>query len=186
MIAKIEGIHAWTPPGAVEAAIEMGRTRTDLGAPVWPRFKLERITGLGSMGEPEDNRDRPVGRGNEIARLSKRRGKTVVYEGTLQARSLLELREAEVLFAAAFDDEDTEGRMDVSWHPLLTAFAAVPAKFYEARAMTADIIDTQSTTQWDRPFVVGLRMGDRRYFDEESEVREVKLSETDTPLEFTE
>lgn len=168
MIAKIEGIHAWTPPGASEAAIELGRTHDDDGDAIWPRFKLLRITGLGSVGEPEDNRDRPVGRGNEIARLSKRRGKTVVYEGRVEARSLLELREAEALFSAAFDGEDTEGRMDVSWHPLLTDFAAVPTKFYDARALTADIIDVQGTvTHWNRPFVVGLRMGDRRYFSEE-------------------
>lgn len=184
MIPKIEGIHAWTPPGASEPAIELGRTHDDTGDPVWPRFKLTRVTGLGSTGEPEDNRDRPVGRGNETARLSQRRGKTVVYEGEVEARSLLELREAEALFGAAFDDLQREGRMDASWHPLLAAFAAVPAKFFEARAMTADIIDMQTTTQWDRPFVVGLRMGDRRYFDEETEKHAVSITKTNTAVSW--
>jgi hypothetical protein len=164
--------------------IVLGRAHDDAGEPVWPRFKLQRITGLGSTGEAEDNRDRPPGQNRETPRLSRRRGKSVVYEGEVKARSLLELREAEAMFSAAFDGLETEGRMDVSWHPLLAEFAAVPAKFYEARALTADIVDVQGTTQWDRPFVVGLRMSDRRYFDEETESHSVEVKETNTEVSW--
>jgi hypothetical protein len=184
MIAGIEGHHAWTPPGASEPAIVLGRTHDDAGELVWPHFKLLRVTGLGSTGEPEDNRDRPPGRGGETARLSRRRGKSVVYEGEVKARTLLELREAEATFRAAFDGLETEGRMDAYWHPLLAEFEEAPAKFYEARALTADIVDVQATTRWDRPFVVGLRMGDRRYFDEAGEMHAVEVKETNREVSW--
>jgi hypothetical protein len=185
VIAGLEGIHAWSPPGAIEPAIALGRTHDDSGDPIWPRFKLLRITGLGSKGEQEENADRPVGRPGEISRLSMRRGKSVVYEGELQARSLLALREAEEAFRAAFEDGTTLGRMDVTWHPLLTEFAAVPAKFYEARALTADIIDQQAATTWSRPYVVGLRNLDRRYFDEATEVHSVEITEPLVEVPFS-
>jgi hypothetical protein len=185
MIAQTEGIHAWTPPGAGAVAVELGRTTSDVGAPVWPRYTLSRVSGLGSVGDPEDNRDRPAGQAREIARLSLRRGKTVTYEGKIKAQSLLELREAEADLRAAFDDEQREGRMDVSWHPLLVAFAAVPAKFFEARALTCDVIDVQTSERWERPYVVGLRMGDRRYFDETEDTHQVKVESTENLYEFT-
>lgn len=185
MIAGIEGIHAWTPPGAEGAAIELGRIKDDEGTPVWPRFELVRVTGPGSLGEPEDNRDRPPGAAREIIRHSERRGKSIAYEGTLKARDVFELRQAEEEFRAAFDDLEGEGRMDVSWHPLLAAFAEVPPKFFEARALTADIVDTQDTRNFERPFVVGLRASDRRYFDEESEVHSVTIVNSATTYDFT-
>jgi hypothetical protein len=150
-------------------AIELGRTKDSVGIPIWPRFELTRITGRTSLGEAESNRDRPVGAAREILRRSGRRGKTWAYEGVLKARSLVELREAEALFAAAFDDTEGEGRMDAFWHPLLLAaepaLAVESPKFFEAQALTADIIDSQDTRNFERPFVVGLRAGDRRYFD---------------------
>lgn len=189
MIGKSEAIHAWTPPGAAEPAIELGRVKDDAGALIFPCFTIKRLTGFGSVGDPEDNRDRPPGQQREQPRKSLRRGKTITYEGTLKARSLLELREAEALFTAAFDDLSAEGRMDAFWHPKLLAarpaFAAIPPKFYEAKALTADIIDTQESQGWWRSYVVGLRMSDRRYFDEESEVHSVTLTNTNTTYDFT-
>lgn len=181
----IEGIHAWTPPGASEPAIELGRVKDDLGVLVWPRYKLRVVSGLMSLGDPEDNRDAPVGRIGEISRLAYRRGKTVVYEGTIKARTLLELREAEADLRAAFADQSAEGRMDVSPHPLDTQWTGVPAKFYEARAMTCEIPDNQSTQTWDRNFVVAVRMSDPRYFDEETEVHKATITETLKVVAFT-
>jgi hypothetical protein len=178
MIAGIEGIHAWTPPGAGAAAIELGRILDDTGKPVWPRYTIKQITGLRSIGDPEDNRDRPPGRAIEIARRSQRRGKTVVYEGRIKARTLIQLEEACAALSAAFDDLSAEGRMDVDWHPLYTAAAAIPAKFFEARALTCEIVDVQDADGWERSYVVGLRMGDRRYFDEATDVHKVEIKET--------
>jgi hypothetical protein len=178
MIAGVEGIHAWTPPGAGAVALELNRIFADDGSPVWPRFKVKRVIGLMGNGEPEDNRDRPPGRPIEIPRRSERRGKTVVYEGVIQARTLLQLREAESTLRAAFDDLEGEGRMNVSWHPLLEAFADVPPKYFEARSTSGvEIADVQEAEGWERSFVIGLRMGDRRYFDETSGVHTAETTD---------
>ena len=185
MIGGLEAIHAWTPPGEEAAAVELGRVYDARGTLVWPRYELRVITGLGSLGDPEDNRDRPPGQAREIARLSERRGKTVVYEGPIKAQTLKELREAEADLRAAFADEETEGRMDVSWHPLDTQWEGVPAKFYEARALTVDIVDKQEGQRWVRWFVVSVRLSDGRYFDEETERHEVSFRETGETAELS-
>lgn len=184
MLAGIEGIHAWTPPGAAEPAVELGRVKDAEGALVWPRYELRAISGLGSLGDPEDNRDRPPGQQREITRLSQRRGKTVVYEGPIKSQTLKELREAEADLRAAFAELRNEGRMDVSWHPLDSQWEGVPAKFYEARALTCDIVDKQESTRWVRWYVVSVRLSDARYFDETSEVSEVEITKTNTLEEF--
>lgn len=184
MIPGVEGIHAWTPPGASEPAIELNRIKADDGSPVWPRYPVRAIPGLKSLADPEDNRDRPPGRRGELTRLSERRGKTVVYEGAIEARSLLELVEGDAALRAAFAEISTEGRMDVFWHPLLAAFSAVPPKFYEARALTCDIVDVQNSKRWERLFVIGLRNGDGRYFDEESLTHVVEITKTLVPKAF--
>jgi hypothetical protein len=182
MIAGIEGIHAWTPPGAGAAAVELGRIIDNAGTKIWPHFTIDRLTGLMSTGEAEDNRDRPPGRGIEIPRRSVRRGKTVVYEGRIRARSLLQLREAEAALRAAFDDNSAEGRMDVDWHVLFTAASAIPAKFYEARALPCEIEDVQGGEKYERSYVVGLRMGDRRYWDAAAKTSSLATAETRTPV----
>lgn len=184
MIGGLSAIHAWTPPGAIEPVIELNRIKDDSGDPVWPRYRVRNILGLKSLPDPEDNRDRPPGRRGERARLSGRRGKTVVYEGWIEARSLFELEEADSALRAAFAEIATEGRMDVFWHSLHTTYAAVPPKFYEARALTCDIVEVQNATTWTRPFVIGLRNGDGRYFDEESEIYEVNIALSETTYEF--
>lgn len=184
MLLGIEARHAWTPPGASEPAITLNRIKDDAGAPVWPRYRVRRISGLMGLGEPEDQRDRPVGRLGEIVRRSNRRGKTAVFEGAIQARTLLELREAEADLRAAFNDLEGEGRMDVTPHPDNAALAAVPPVFYEARALTCDIIDVQGGRTWERLFVVGLRLGDPRYFSEGTSIEEV-ATETNTPMAFS-
>jgi len=183
-IAGIEGIHAWTPPGAGAAAVELGRVKDVGGALVWPRYELRGISGLGSLGDPEDNRDQPPGQSREIVRLSERRGKTVVYEGPIKARNLRELRQAEADLRAAFAEEELEGRMDVSWHPLDTQWVGVSEKFYLARALTCDIADKQEDRRWVRWFVVGVRLGDARYFDEETEAHSVKIEKTNTAVSW--
>ena len=185
MIGGIEALHSWTPPGALTPAITLGAVKAPTtGELIWPRYKLSRVSGLHSLGDPQDSRDLLVGRVGEIARLSKRRGKTVVYEGTIHARNLLELRTAEQDLRAAFFDLDLEGRMDVAWHEDNVEFAAVTPKFYEARALACEIIDEQGSKRFDRAFVVSLRMSDPRYFDEESESDEAAISSTNTTYEI--
>lgn len=185
MIAELEGIHAWTPPGAGESAIELGRVTDAKGDPVWPRFKLRRITGLRSQGTAEDNKSAKVGAIGENPERSERRGKSVVYEGTIEARTLKELREAEDTLMEAFADITLIGRMDVSWHELNDEFKDEVPKFYEAKCLTADVPGSQDTKGWKRLFVVGLWLYDPRYFDEETEVHTVEVKETNTAVAFS-
>jgi hypothetical protein len=75
--------------------------------------------------------------------------------------------------------------MDVYWHELNTEFEDETPKFYEAKCLTCDIPDSQETKGWQRLFVIGLWMYDPRHFDEETEVSEVEIEETNTPEEFS-
>lgn len=177
LLPGVEGIFAWTPPGDTEPAVELNRLKADDGSPVWPRYRVKRITGLNGTGEPESNYDRPPGRALEIPRRSERRGKTAVFEGLIEARTLVQLREAEADLRAAFDALSGEGRIDAFWHPLLEDFEDVPPKYFEARSLTCEIAEVQESKTWTRSFVIGLRLGDRRYFGR-SDTSIVELAET--------
>lgn len=165
MIAGIEGRHAWTPPDAGAAAVVLGRVLDDAGKAVWPHYKLDSVSGLHSLGDSEDNRDKKVGQIGENPRLSQRRGKTITYEGWIRARSLKSLREADSDLREAFAEQSGEGRMDVSWHPLNAEFAGEEARFYEARALGVEIIDTQQSMRYERKFLVVVRTSDPGYFE---------------------
>lgn len=110
MIAKLEGTHSWNGGAVVLNDRD-----------VWPRFKLSQINGLGSIGDTDDQRSNRQGRRGENVRPALRRGKTVSYEGTIHARSLMELRQAEEDLGAAFDPLTygglLEGEMVVTPHP---------------------------------------------------------------------
>ena len=172
-IPGIEGLHAWTPPGASEPAVVLGE------AP----YLLKGIVGLESLGDSEDNSDLKVGAVGENDRRSERRGKTVVYEGRIVAdpdssTPLLDMREAAAALRAAFADLTTLGRMDMSAHPDNVELAGTTPKFLEARALNVDIPDQQATKQFERPFVIGLRMKDPRVFEEAAVVHSVETTET--------
>ena len=184
MIAGKEGLHSWTPPGEVVAAVTFGERTDSKGKEVWPYFKIRNISGLRSAGDPEDNADNKIGAIGQNPRLSQRRGKTVVYENTIKARTLLELREAEDTLQAAFADITAIGRMDVTWHALNEEFKDAPPVFYEAKCLTCDIPDNQATKSFDRLFVVGFRLYDPRHFDEGTEDHTVKVELTNTLYKF--
>ena len=80
--------------------------------------------------------------------------------------------------------------MDVSPHPLNEAFAEEPAKFYTARPLALDISDEQpspfgDSMGFERVFLLALRMGDPRYFDEASEtLGPLTLVKTNTTYTF--
>lgn len=150
MIAGIEGIHTWTP-GDGGDALALG----DQAA--WPRYWLSRIGGLKGAGVAEDNRDNRRGRRGERPRFAVRRGKTATYEGQVQGRSLVELREGEGDLAAAFDELNAEGLMEATT-PLYDA-----DRWYMARALDYQVTDEQKHEQvWLRNFAVTLRLADPR------------------------
>lgn len=164
--------------------LTLNRLFDDSGAELWPRYKLKSVSGLMSLGDAEDNRDLPVGRVGELARLAYRRGKTVVYEGAIKAQSLLQLREAEANLRAAFAEESGEGCMDVRPHPLDTQWVGVPEKFFEGRALTCEVVDVQNSKTWERGFVVAVRMGDPRYFQELETLGKATVANTNTSVDF--
>ncbi len=165
MFPGIEGRHAWIPPGEDDPVIVLNKPVNDAGnADVWPCFKVRRVTGLYSLGDPQDVRDNRVGADGEIPRMSRRRGKTVVYEGTIKARTRLELLTARDTLIAAFNDMTGEGTMVGSWHPLNTEFDGEDPRYFKARALTCEVIDEQTTTKHERPFVLSLRMSDAKFY----------------------
>lgn len=186
MIAGIEGIHSWRPPGELEPVLSLGLIRDlETNIEVWPRYRIREINGLSSLADPQDNRENAVGRLGEIARLSKRRGKTVVYTGRIEARGARELREAETDLRAAFAVLDTEGRMIAAWHPANTEFADLEPRFFDARPLACEIVDVQDGQQFFRPFVVSMRMSDPRYFDDSTEISEtLTVTSTNTSYEI--
>lgn len=174
-IPGIEGLHSWTPPGAIEPAVTIGE-----GV-----YKLRGISGLGSLGDPEENAAAIVGGIGENLYPDDRRGKTVAYEGRIDADSLLELREAEATLRAAFANRRGLGRMDLVAHPDNVELAGQSPKFFEAQAMNCDIADQQATKRWSRNFVIGVRLGDPRIF-EGADAATADLVDVNEVVEFSE
>lgn len=157
-IPGLEGRHEWN--GAV---VLNDRS-------VWPRYKLNRITGLHSLGDPEDRRENAVGRVGELPRRSRRRGKTIVYEGQVQARSLADLRLASAELRAAFADQEAEYQMLVTHAPEYSD----ASYFFWARALQCEIPDVQgspfgASMGFERDFAIGVRVSDPRHYDAEGQ-----------------
>lgn len=167
-VGGIEALHSFTRPGETEPAITLGKGL----------FRLLEITGLGSIGEVELNSDARVGAIGENIRPSDERGKSLAYVGRIMATSLLELREAEAELRGALAGWRREGRIDIAPHPDNVELAGQAPKFYEAKVVSCDVIDKQATKSWNRNFVIGLRMGDPRVFEEGDEAYAAEITET--------
>jgi Phage tail protein len=151
-ILSLEARHQWND----------GTVMNDLDAS--PRIKIDAISGLRSIADGEDNRTSMPGRRGERVRHGLRRGKTVAYEGRVQARSLADLRSLFDHFASEFDDL-AEGRMLVSAHP---EYSAGFSRFYRGRAITFndgdEIFNPDSRWPYQQSFALGIRMGDTRFY----------------------
>ena len=173
-----EAIVKWTAPDATE--FEMNRIRDDSGDPVRPYVKLRRV-GHASLGDAPDNRDPLVGADGEVPRLSRRRGKTVPYEGIIRAESVRELREYQAEIRQAFSDRNSEGRVDVIPHPLATDLAGMD-RYFNARVIGLEMEDVRDTQRFESTFVLGLRLSDARYWGEP--VASATLTDTITEYEI--
>jgi hypothetical protein len=171
----LEGRHEWN------GQVTLNRRQDDAGERVYPCYKLDRISGLHSLGDSEDVRELAVGRRGEVPRRSFRRGKTVTYEGMIQALSLAELRQATTLLAAAFDDQMAEKQMVVTPHPDY----ATGSRFFYARALGLEIPDEQAlsaqrmTRGYERPFALSVRMSDARFYDGEGKSETLTAANAD-------
>lgn len=162
MIGKLEARHAWS------GGVTLNRKVDDAGVAVWPRYELQRIGGLGSLGDIDDQRRDRIGRRGELPLPALRRGKTVTYEGEILARTLLELRTAEQALLAAFDPVTyagaQEGRMDVTAHPDAVGLLPGLARFFRGRPLSCSVEESQGKPDWRRGFAVALRMADPRVY----------------------
>lgn len=152
----------------------LNRLTDDSGDPVYPRHRVRKITGLAGSGESGDRRDVRVGAQGEIPRRSRRRGKTITYEGVTQAQSRAQLRAAEADLRAAFDDQSEEGWMVVTPHPLYDSSGDF--RYFPARALACEVDDqatfspARASLGHESPFVIALRnarAGGASYFDQD-------------------
>lgn len=186
-LVGVEGIHAWTPPDAVAAAIELNRrVAADGKTPVFPRYVVRHIAGLDSLGDPDATNDPRVGADHEIPRSGNRRGKTTTYEGSIIARTRSELRAAAAAMRSAFKDISAEGTMTTYLHE--ANIEAPYSRFYNARALALEIDDTIKRKMWGgwtREFVIAFRWSDPRYFSTATGGGAVTITNTNTSYSFT-
>jgi hypothetical protein len=135
---------------------------------VFPRVRLRRIPGLHTLPEREDVRDLPVGRDGEIPRDSARRGKSVVYEGLVEAQNQTDLDDFRETLLEMFGDGTAEGRMVIAPRSPFVG----PTYFYNAAVMALDIPEEHPASArrisygFERPFTLGLRMSNARFYKE--------------------
>lgn len=137
----------------------------------WPRVELDRITGLHSLPDVDDNREPRYGRSGERTYLGFVRGKTIVYEGRVLGRDLWQLRShthalREAINAKGASARSKEGDIVVRPH---SAIGGVTHR-YEARFLSFECDDVQEfgcdtmPTAYQRSFVLTVRQSDPRYY----------------------
>lgn len=152
-------------------------TMNNRSALTFPRVIVDRITGLHSRADREAASEPKRGQIGEHHYPAAPRGKTVVYEGRVQAQSLVSLRSMERAMRGVFNDpidaihtmvhQPPAARGGVSW-------------FYNARIMSLDITDEQTRgpgalpSPWQRLFAASLRMVDPRFFSSDLIVSPLK------------
>lgn len=130
-------------------------------------LKVDKIAGLFSLGELEDQTQPSEGRVGKVKYPALTGGKTITYEGRLIAKTLPQLR----LGAATFrkwlmgPSMTRDGPMNV-----LALDAPGGGYRYDGRIMQADMDDEQELggnarpTIWQRKFIVGILQTDPRYY----------------------
>src|SRR3954447_16809605 len=87
------------PPGLEVTHTCNGFVLNERTADTW--VKLTKLTGFHSLPEADDNRGPRTGRRGEIIYPSQERGKTIVYEGEVRAKTLTGLRTKATAMRAA-------------------------------------------------------------------------------------
>jgi phage-related protein len=123
-----------------------------------PRARVGRITGWGSLAEMDDNRQTFTGRRGEIPLPSDVKGKTITYEGNVQAKTLAGLRTMERALRAGFRNRSDEQAMTIAG-----------TRYFMARCISLEIDEEQTTGMqsvwpYDRTLTIGLRLSDARIY----------------------
>jgi len=179
MIPGLSGKHTWD--GQV--------VLNDLTA--WPRYRVERIIGLHARPDADAPADKLPGGIGEVPRRSTHGGRTIVYEGLIEAGTYAELETARDELLAAFAGTDPR-QMSVT--SFLTDLAR-PVVFFTARPVTCEVPDEHPaldrldalTYGHERRFTVAVRAGEPRYYAAaEKNAQTSELAPTSgTPLPWT-
>jgi hypothetical protein len=157
-VPGLEGEHTWN------GGIVLGR---EFGTPKLPRYKVTKWTGLHSLPESDDNRDKNTSRAGETIWPSFARGKTVIPTGVIQASDLEEMRVATAYMRGQFANRSDEGQMISE---AVAHLDGIPWS-WNARVLALDIDDEvkrgpgAQPTPWEREFMLSLRMSDARFYD---------------------
>lgn len=131
-----------------------------------PQYKLDRIQGLHSAPDAEDNRYNPVGIPREIVLPSMLRGKTISYEGKVIARNLSELRRSTTTLRNSLNERSSDIAIAIQPHPDYGTYSW----WYAGRTLAFDCDDDQKEqlsavpSPHQRDFVWSVRMSDARFF----------------------
>src|SRR5262245_45415759 len=152
----LEATHQWELGGIVLNGLDSGS---------YPRYKVTKITGWNSLPEIPDQRFTNTGRLGERPIPTWPVGKTITYEGQVEALTYETMRAACSALSAAFADVFSEHRMTIVPH---TGWGTQQF-FYLARALACDVDDelhnpSSLPSGWIRPFTLSVRLSDpRRY-----------------------
>lgn len=126
-----------------------------------PRIKVDKITGRFSLAESPDVREPKTGRRGEKIYPSYPLGKTEVWEGSVQGRTLDSVMIATHDLRHAFRDRSSSGIMTILGEQQWIYTARVQQ--LDADSSHAEY-DAARFLPWQVPFVLGLRMDDGRYY----------------------
>jgi Phage tail protein len=125
------------------------------------RVKVDKVTGWYSLAESEDNKIKNTGRRGSTPLPSTSIGKTIVYEGRIQARTRLAAMQRAREMRRAFRDKSNLGRMTLDGNP---------DWFFDARVMQFDADDDTALLRPTAPypftigFTLGLHLLDPRFY----------------------
>lgn len=170
-VLGLEGLHSILYDGEWQFTMQGQRFPNGLpyGTPV---IKIDKITGIHSLAEGEDNRLNAESRQGELPYPSLTRGKTITYEGRIIAYSLRDLRKVTNAMRAKAQRlryTGDIGGIEVKPHPDYIGGGDNGAFFTTARVMALDIDEQQvrgrnaQPSPWQREFIFSLRQNDPRW-----------------------
>jgi len=174
-----EAIHSWFPAGEEIAAAALNERFDSSGDPLFPRVKIREIGGLFGLSDGTDLVDAPTNRDGETPRRSRRRGKTITYEGLVEALSVPSWQQYAADLRSAFFGL-TDGRMQAALHTLNPNDASL-ARYYDGRAITLEIGDPiELASKVAGTFLLAVRNHRGLYYDSlESDVS-LTITNSDT------
>lgn len=158
-VLGLEAIHVWTPSNGPAL------TLNDLSQRF--RIKFDRMTGLKSLPEAENNSFLRTARIGETLLPSLVRGKTITIDGRLQAATMADLRQMQWNMSRAFGERDIEGTWSASPHQDYGDNTHYWQTIARVLQLDTDEELTRGRTSLPSPyqtrFLLGLRLADPRW-----------------------